>query len=88
MWVGPWADEEQRVLSFSDVEDTALDSRQKVHTSDPCHGKVFVISMLSSRISEVRLVPPLQPPPNADAAHRCTRAGASRANACFLPNPC
>lgn len=46
-------DKLQKALYFPDIEGTPLDKRETVHTTDLCLGKVSLISILSSQISEV-----------------------------------
>ena len=45
----------QHALYFPDIEGTALADKQSVHTTDLCRGKVTVIGMLTTAISEVCL---------------------------------
>lgn len=43
----------QHALYFPDIAGVPLSSRDSVHTTDLCKGKVSVIAMLSTVISEV-----------------------------------
>ena len=46
----------QKALYLPDISGTPLNQPGKVHTTDLCLGKVSVISILSSKISEVLLL--------------------------------
>lgn len=43
----------QAALYFPDIIGKALDTGNKTHTTDLCAGKISVVSMLSTKISEV-----------------------------------
>lgn len=44
----------QHALYFPDIMGTSLVSKDTVHTTDLCKGKISVVGMLSTVISEVR----------------------------------
>ncbi|KIP07311.1 hypothetical protein PHLGIDRAFT_89785 [Phlebiopsis gigantea 11061_1 CR5-6] len=62
---------EDKSLYLPDISGTPLDSPDKVHTTDLCLGKVSVISMLSSKISEIQCKMYVEPTVNEynDHAH-------------------
>jgi len=50
----------QKALYFPNIVGNRLDNGEKIHTTHMCAGKVSVIAMLSTKISEVRCcIPPL-----------------------------
>ncbi|KAH7886843.1 ATPase assembly factor ATP10 [Phlebopus sp. FC_14] len=46
---------EDKALYFPNISGSRLDTRQKTHTADICQGRISVISMLSTRMSEVHV---------------------------------
>ncbi|CAL1699387.1 unnamed protein product [Somion occarium] len=54
-WIAPRVlIREDKARYFPDISGTPLDSSEKAHTTSLCVGKVSVISMLSSRMSEIQ----------------------------------
>lgn len=46
----------QKALYFPDISGSRLDTKAKTHTTDMCKGRISVIAMLSTRMSEASLV--------------------------------
>jgi len=55
-WIAPTVMiREDKSLYFPNIMGTALDNSDKKHTTDICTGRISVISMLSSKISEIHV---------------------------------
>ncbi|KAI9567522.1 ATPase assembly factor ATP10, partial [Boletus coccyginus] len=55
-WIGPNVMvREDKALYFPNISGSRLDTRVQTHTTDICHGRVSVIAMLSTRMSEVHV---------------------------------
>ncbi|KAH7910272.1 ATPase assembly factor ATP10 [Hygrophoropsis aurantiaca] len=55
-WIAPTAMiREDKALYFPNVVGSALDTKQKRHTTDICQGRISVISMLNTRMSEIHV---------------------------------
>ncbi|KIJ59383.1 hypothetical protein HYDPIDRAFT_118605 [Hydnomerulius pinastri MD-312] len=55
-WVAPGVMiREDKALYFPNISGSRLDTRAKTHTTDICQGRISVISMLSTRMSEVHV---------------------------------